>query len=190
MNSKTFVYAGFCAWYLTFLVGFFVLAPSTDDGYYVIASLGVAINDSPGFWIGDTFSPALFLPTAFTYFYGLLLKLTMILNFNFGPFGFRFYQFIFVLLLPVSGVLMLRRLCPGDYGFRLLLFLVFLSLTYFVQSAATVRPEVLGAVLFLCFLSLSEKSSERRAFPAFLLALCGTVHPNFTLLAVAIFALG
>ncbi len=85
---------------------------------------------------------------------------------------------------------MLRRLCPGDYGFRLLLFLVFLSLTYFVQSAATVRPEVLGAVLFLCFLSLSEKSSERRAFPAFLLALCGTVHPNFTLLAVAIFGAG
>ena len=190
MNSKTFILAGYCAWYLTFLVGFFILAPSTDDGYYLIASLGTALTGSTGFWIGDTFSPALFLPTAFTYFYGLLLKLTMILNLDFGPFGFRFYQFIFVLLIPLSGSLMLRRFYPGEHGFRLLLLIMFLSLTYFVQSAATVRPEVLGAVLFFCFLSLSQINSERRALPAFLLALCGVVHPNFTLLALAIFGAG
>ena len=154
MNSKTFIFAGYGAWCLTFLVGFFILAPSTDDGYYLIASLGAALTGSPGFWIGDKFFPALFLPTAFTYFYGLLLKLTMILNLDFGPFGFRFYQFIFVLLIPLSGSLMLRRFYPGEHRFRSLLLLVFLSLTYFVQSAATVRPEVLGAVLFFCFLSL------------------------------------
>ena len=185
-----FIVAGYGAWYSTFLLGFFILAPSTDDGYYVIASLGTALTGNPGFWIGDSFAPAFFLPTAFTYFYGFLLKLTMIFDFNFGPFGFRFYQLLFLFLLPVSSTLMLRRLFPDDHGIRLLLLLIFLSLTYFVQSAATVRPEVLGAVLFLCFLSLREKNVTHGALPALLLALCGTVHPNFTLLAVVVFGFG
>ena len=185
-----FIIAGYGAWYSTFLLGFFSLAPSTDDGYYVIASLGTALTGNPGFWIGDSFAPAFFLPTAFTYFYGFLLKLTMIFDFNFGPFGFRFYQLLFLFLLPVSSTLMLRRLFPDDHGIRLLLLLIFLSLTYFVQSAATVRPEVLGAVLFLCFLSLREKNVTHGALPALLLALCGTVHPNFTLLAVVVFCFG
>ena len=88
---------GYGAWYLTFLVGFFILAPSTDDGYYIIASLGTALEGTPGFWIGDDFTPGFFLPTAFTYFYGLLLKFTMTFGFNFGPFGFRLYHFLFVL---------------------------------------------------------------------------------------------
>ena len=185
-----FIIAGYGAWYSTFLLGFFILAPSTDDGYYVIASLGTALTGNPGFWIGDSFAPAFFLPTAFTYFYGFLLKLTMTFDFNFGPFGFRFYQLLFLFLLPVSSTLMLRRLFPDDHGIRLLLLLIFLSLTYFVQSAATVRPEVLGAVLFLCFLSLREKNVTHGALPALLLALCGTVHPNFTLLAVVVFGFG
>ena len=185
-----FIIAGYGAWYSTFLLGFFILAPSTDDGYYVIASLGTALTGNPGFWIGDSFAPAFFLPTAFTYFYGFLLKLTMIFDFNFGPFGFRFYQLLFLFLLPVSSTLMLRRLFPDDHGIRLLLLLIFLSLTYFVQSAVTVRPEVLGAVLFLCFLSLREKNVTHGALPALLLALCGTVHPNFTLLAVVVFGFG
>ena len=185
-----FIIAGYGAWYSTFLLGFFILAPSTDDGYYVIASLGTALTGNPGFWIGDSFAPTFFLPTAFTYFYGFLLKLTMIFDFNFGPFGFRFYQLLFLFLLPVSSTLMLRRLFPDDHGIRLLLLLIFLSLTYFVQSAATVRPEVLGAVLFLCFLSLREKNVTHGALPALLLALCGSVHPNFTLLAVVVFGFG
>ena len=69
MNSKLFIVAGLGPWYLTFLLGFFTLAPSTDDGYYIIASLGTAFTGNPGFWIGDDFAPVFFLPTAFTYFY-------------------------------------------------------------------------------------------------------------------------
>ena len=86
-NSKLFVVAGLAAWFLTFLLGFFILAPSTDDGYYVIASMGTALNGNPGFWIGNEFAPSFFLPTAFPFLYGILLKLTMILGFDFGPFG-------------------------------------------------------------------------------------------------------
>lgn len=190
MNSKLFVVAGIGAWYLTFLLGFFILAPSTDDGYYIIASLGTALTGSPGFWIGDDFAPVFFLPIAFTYFYGLLLKLTMVLGFDFGPFGFRFYQFLFILLLPVLSAVMLRRLFPRDYGIRLLVLLVFLSLTYFVQSAATVRPEVLGAVLFISFLTLRGNKFLRGTLPIFFLALSGTVHPIFSLLAVVVFGVG
>jgi len=188
VNSKLFIIAGCGAWYLTFLLGFFILAPSTDDGYYTITSLGTALRGNPGFWIGDEFSPAFFLPSAFTYFYGLLLKLTMTLGFDFGPFGFRFYQFLFVFLLPVLIALILRRLNPGDYGIRLLLLLTCLSLTHFVQSAATVRPEVLGVLLFIGFLLLRGKSFNRETSSAFVLALSGIVHPVFTLLSGVVFA--
>ena len=66
MNSRLFIVAGYGAWYLTFLLGFFLLAPSTDDGYYVIAAMGTALKGSPGFWIGDEFSHVFFLPTGFT----------------------------------------------------------------------------------------------------------------------------
>lgn len=190
MNSRLFIVAGYGAWYLTFLLGFFLLAPSTDDGYYVIAAMGTALKGSPGFWIGDEFSHVFFLPTGFTYVYGLLLKLTMSLGMDFGAFGFRFYQFVFVLLLPVISTWMLRRLFPSDYAFRLLLLLVGLSITHFVQSAATVRPEVLGAVLFTVFLALRGRSDIRGAVPVFVLALSGTLHPIFTLLAVVVFGVG
>lgn len=188
MNSKLFIIAGSVAWYLTFSLGFFILAPSTDDGYYTITSLGTALTGTPGFWIGDEFAPAFFLPTVFTYFYGLLLKLTMILGFNFGPFGFRFYQFLFLFILPILIALMLRRLNPSDYGIRLLLLLTCLSLTYFVQSAATVRPEVLGFLLFIGFLFLRGKQSKRETSSALVLALSGIVHPVFTFLAGVVFA--
>ena len=187
MNSRLFIVAGYGAWYLTFVLGFFILAPSTDDGYYVIAAMGTALTGSPGFWIGDEFSHVFFLPTAFTYVYGLLLKLTMSLGMDFGAFGFRFYQFVFVLLLPVFSTWMLRRLFPSDYAFRLLLLLVGFSITHFVQSAATVRPEVLGAVLFVAFLALWGRSGARGTVPVFVLALSGTVHPIFTLLAGVVF---
>lgn len=190
MNSKIFIFAGYGAWFLTFLLGFFILAPSDDDGYYVIAALGTALNGIPGFWIGDEFSPAFFLPTAFTFFYGILLKLTMVLGLDFGALGFRFYQFIFILLLPAASALMLRRLFPGDHGIRLLLFLTILSLTYFVQSAPTVRPEVLGAVLFVVFLAMRGEKIAPGSLPTFLLALVGIVHPIFTLLAIAVFGVG
>ena len=175
-------------WYLTFLVGFSVLAPSTDDGYYVIASLGTALTGRPGFWIGDEFAPVFFLPVAFTYFYGVLLKLTMITGLDFGPLGFRFYQFLIIFLLPVASLMMFRRLLPGSHSIRFLLFTVLLSITYFVQSAPTVRPEVLGALLFIAFLSLIKKDSTFKSVPILVLALSGTVHPNFTLLAGAVFA--
>lgn len=187
MNSKIFVAAGFSAWFLTFLIGYLILAPSTDDGYYIIASMGTALTGSPGFWIGDQFSPSFFLPTAFTYFYGALLKLTMILGMDFGPLGFRFYHFVIILSLPVSGWIALRRILPGDYGIRLLVLLTLLSVTYFFQSAPTVRPEVFGAVLFLVFISLRRSNQLRGALPIFVLAVCGTMHPAFTLLAVAVF---
>ena len=189
-NSKLFVVAGLAAWFLTFLLGFLILAPSTDDGYYVIASMGTALNGNPGFWIGNEFAPSFFLPTAFPFLYGILLKLTMILGFDFGPFGFRFYQFLFILLLPVGSGLMLRRLFPGDHAIRLLVFLTLLSVTYFVQSAASVRPEVLGALLFITFLALHETRVQRFELPTFVLAVGGTVHPVFTLLAFAVFGVG
>jgi len=194
VNSRLFIIAGYGAWYLTFVLGFFILAPSTDDGYYVIAAMGTVLEGSPGFWIGDEFSPVFFLPTAFTYVYGLLLKLTMSLGMDFGAFGFRFYQFVFVLLLPVISTWMLRRLFPSEYAFRLLLLLVGLSITHFVQSAATVRPEVLGAVLFTVFLALRGsnglRGSARLFVPVFVLALGGVLHPIFTLLAVVVFGVG
>ncbi len=78
VNSKLFIIAGFGAWYVTFLLGFFILAPSSDDSVYIIASLGTALTGSPGFWFGDEFAPSFFLPTTFTFFYGVLLKLTII----------------------------------------------------------------------------------------------------------------
>jgi len=187
VNSRLFIIAGYGAWYLTFVLGFFILAPSTDDGYYVIAAMGTALKGSPGFWIGDEFSHVFFLPTAFTYVYGLLLKLTMSLGMDFGAFGFRFYQFVFVLLLPLVSTWMLRRLFPSDYAFRLLLLLVGLSITHFVQSAASVRPEVLGAVLFIVFLALRDRDGLRGSVSVFVLALSGTVHPIFTLLAGVVF---
>ena len=187
MNSKLFIIAGCGAWYLTFLLGFFILAPSTDDSYYTITSLGTALTGNPGLWIGDEFAPAFFLPSAFTYFHGLLFKLTMILGFNFGPFGFRFYQFLFIFLLPVLIALMLRRTNPSDYAIRLLLLLTCLSLTHFVQSAATVRPEVLGVLLFIGFLLLRGEQFKRETSSAFVLALSGIVHPVFTLLSGAVF---
>ena len=187
MNSKVFIVVGYGAWYLTFLLGFFILAPSTDDGYYTIASLGGALKGTPGFWIGDDFTSGFFLPTAFTYFYGLLLKSTMMLGFDFGPFGFRFYHFLFVLLLPILSTLMLRRYYPDEYRIRLLLFLTCLSLTHFVHSAATVRPEVLGVVLFTGFLCLRIKQVIAGPISAFVLALSGILHPVFTLLAVVVF---
>ena len=187
MNSKLFIIAGFGAWYLTFMLGFFILAPSTDDGYYVITSLGAAFKGNPGFWIGDDFAPAFFLPTAFTYFQGLLFKLTMALGFDFGPLGFRFYQFIFLFLLPILFILMLRRLYPMDYGIRFLILLTCLSLTHFVQSAATVRPEVLGTLLFIGSILLKGKQSALGPISAFVLALSGMVHPVFTFLVGVIF---
>jgi len=190
MNSKLFIASGYAAWYFTFILGFFILAPSTDDGYYTIASLGTALKGSPGFWIGDSFSHVFFLPTAFNFIYGYLLKLTMISGFDFGAFGFRFYQFLFILLLPVVLTVMLRKLYPRDHGVRFLLFISLLSLTHFVQSASTVRPEVLGALLFLVFLSTRKQSPEAGLLPSFVLALCGTVHPIFTLLAFAVFGTG
>ena len=190
MNSKLFLIAGYGAWYLTFVLGFFLLAPSTDDGYYVIASMGTALNGSPGFWIGDHFVNVFFLPTAFTFFYGLLLKMTIVLGTDFGPLGFRIYQFLFIFLLPLASTLALKRLFPRDYGIRLLLFLTLISLTYFVQSAPAVRPEVLGALLFLLFLSIHKNKIAGGAFPAFILALSGTTHPVFTLLALAVFGVG
>lgn len=188
MYSKIFITAGILAWFLTFLVGFFILAPSTDDGYYVIAALGTAIKGSPGFWIGNEFAPSFFLPTAFTYIYGVLLKLTMVLGFDFGPFGFRVYQFLFILMLPVVSAWMLRRLFPGDHAIRLLMLLSLLSVTYFVQSAATVRPEVLGILLFVGYLALRKSNSPRLDYATFLLALSGTMHPIFMLLAFTVFA--
>ena len=187
MNSKLFVVAGTAVWFLTFLLGYFLLAPSTDDGYYVIAAMGTALTGSPGFWIGDEFSPSFFLPTVFTYFYGALLKLTMILGMEFGPLGFRFYHFVIIFLLPVSAWVALRRLFPRDYGIRLLFLLTFLLVTYFAQSAPTVRPEVTGAVLFLVFISLRKMQFARGMVPIFVLAVCGTIHPMFTLLAIGVF---
>jgi hypothetical protein len=187
VNSKLFIVAGLGPWYLTFLVGFFTLAPSTDDGYYIIASLGTAFTGNPGFWIGDDFAPVFFLPTAFTYFYGLLLKLTMVLGFEFGPFGFRFFQLLFIFLLPMSIFLMLRRLYPVDHGIRFLILLVCLSFTHFVQSAITVRPEVFGALLFTASLLLKGKQSNWAPFSAFVLALSGMVHPVFTFLVAIVF---
>lgn len=182
--------AGYGAWYLTWSLGFFILAPSTDDGYYIIAALGTVLNGVPSFWIGDEFSPTFFLPTAFTFFYGMLLKLTIALSLDFGALGFRFYQFIFLFLLPPASALMLRRLFPIDHGIRLLLFLTILSITYFHQSAPTVRPEVLGALLFVAFLTARGKKIAPRSLPTFLLALVGVVHPTFTLLAITLFGVG
>jgi len=128
-----------------------------------------------------------FLPTAFTFFYGFLLKTQMVLGIDFGPLGFRFYQFLFVLLVPVVSTFALRRMFPADHGARFLLLLVILSVTHFAQTAATVRPEVLGTVIFVLFLGLRERKSIRGYIPPFVLALSGIVHPIFTLLAVAVF---
>ena len=187
MNSKLFIIAVHGAWYLTFLLGFFILAPSTDDGYYIISSLGTTLTGSPGFWIGDEFAPSFFLPTVFPFIYGTLLKLTMILGLDFGAFGFRVYQFIFILLIPVLSWITLRRIFPGDYGIRLLLLITLLSVTYFIQSVAVVRPEALGVVLFIVFLALRETKFSSGVLPAFVLALCGTMHPIFMLLAITLF---
>jgi len=190
VKAKHYIIAGSLSWLLTFVVGFFILAPSTDDGYYVIASLGTALKGSPGFWIGDEFSPSFFLPTAFTFVYGILLKLTMILGLDFGPFGFRVYQFLFILLLPLFGLIALRQLFPRDYGLRFLAFIALLSATYFVQTAPIVRPEVLGSVLFIVHFTLRGKKLGRLDTATFVLALSGTMHPLFMILAFTVFSVG
>ena len=190
MNSKIFIVVGIGAWYLTSVLSFFILAPSNDDGLYITSAMGTAITGRPGFWVGDEFAPSFFLPTAFTYCYGLLLKLTMLSGFDFGALGFRLYQFLFILIVPILSLLMLRRLRNRDYGIRFLILITFLSVSYFVQSAASVRPEVLGTVLFILFLVLRAKRSKTEVIPTFILGLCGTMHPIFTLLALTIFAVG
>ncbi|MEC9293750.1 MAG: hypothetical protein VYC65_05610, partial [Chloroflexota bacterium] len=190
MNSKIFIIVGIGAWYLTSVLSFFILAPSNDDGLYITSAMGTALTGRPGFWVGDEFAPSFFLPTAFAYCYGLLLKLTMLSGFDFGALGFRFYQFLFILLVPILSLLMLRRLFKEDYGIRFLAFITFLSVSYFVQSAASVRPEVLGTVLFISFLLLREKRSKTEVIPTFILGLCGTMHPIFTFLALTIFGVG
>lgn len=184
-----FVLAASLTWLLTFIVGFFILAPSTDDGYYIIASLGTAIKGSPGFWIGNEFMPSFFLPTAFTYVYGLLLKLTMVLGLDFGPFGFRVYQFLIILTLPLISFRALRSMFTNDHSVRFLLLLTLLSLTYFLQSAPIVRPEVLGAVLFTSFLGLRGKKIGRFDVSILILSLSGLMHPVYTLLAFAVFGI-
>lgn len=64
----------------------------------------------------------------------------MILGFEFGALGFRVYQFLFILSLPILSFIALRRGFPKDYSMRFLLFITLLSLTYFAQSAPAVRP--------------------------------------------------
>ena len=190
MKTKLYIAAGSFGWLLTFIVGFFILAPATDDGYYVIASLGTALQGSPGFWIGDEFAPSFFLPTGFTFVYGVLLKLTMVLGLDFGPFGFRVYQFLFILALPLFVLVALRQIFPRDYAFRFLVFIALLSVTYFVQTASTVRPEVLGSVLFIGYFTLRGKNLGRFDISTFVLALAGTMHPLFMLLAFTVLGVG
>lgn len=187
VKTKYYIIAGSLSWLFTFVVGFFILAPSTDDGYYVIASLGTALKGIPGFWIGDEFAPSFFLPTAFTFVYGVLLKLTMILGLGFGPFGFRVYQFLFIIALPLFGLIALRQFFPRDYALRFLAFITLLSVTYFVQTAPVVRPEVLGSVLFIVHFTLRGKNLGRFNTATFVLALSGTMHPLFMILAFTVF---
>jgi len=120
LKTKFYIAVGSFGWLLTFVIGFFILAPSTDDGYYVIASLGTALKGSPGFWIGDEFAASFFLPTGFTFVYGVVLKLTMVMGLDFGPFGFRVYQFLFILALPLFVLIALRQIFPRDYALRFL----------------------------------------------------------------------
>jgi len=187
IHENVFIIAGSVAWVLTFSVGFIILAPQTDDGYYTISAMGTAINGSPGFWIGDDFAPTFFLPTAFTYLYGLLLKLTMISGLEFGAFGFRVYQFLFIFLVPVVSFLALRRIFQRDYGIRFFILITGLLVTHFTKSAPTVRPEIIATVLFILFLSLRQGKFAHSALPAFVLALSGTMHPNFMILAITVF---
>ena len=195
LSSKIVYRFAIFGWIIQGLYAIFFMAPSTDDGSYLIQSLSTFNHWVPGTWIGNHFHPVFFDMPTFPFLNGLFFKLLNLIGITPGIYTFRIFTLACLATLLILSIKFITKLTEKSLQNVYLvknIFLISLAITPFALACWSVRPEILGLTTLLAALLFFLKASEKEkliywGFCGLFLGISAMVHP---IMAIIAFVLG
>ena len=161
-------------------------------------ALSVINNGIPGILINNEIIPTFFIFPTQPFINGIFLKIIGLIGFELNEYNYRLLNIIlFVALILVTSNLINYLLKKNKLKYLLnSTFLILISLTPFANNFYVNRPEIIGLLLIITtiyFISsaIRKKGNGNLVYikVGTLLGITSTIHPNFSILSISIFAI-
>tara|TARA_B100002051_G_C16734813_1_gene640561 strand:- start:1258 stop:2865 length:1608 start_codon:yes stop_codon:yes gene_type:complete len=184
------------SWFISIVIGLFVLFPNSDDIFYVLPALNFSEYQVLGIFFGDNFTWKIFfnLPT-FSFFQGLIFFLYKAINLPIDFYSYRLSNGIIVLLLIFLFSYYLFYINKKNHKENNLIvpviFIGSLGLIPFAQAWIIFRPEPMGLLFIILGLWFYEFNVFKNKFfnvifGSLFVGLAPALHPVFALISFSI----
>ena len=197
-NSKRSVKILLFFWIISAIYCYFFLPPKNDDGIYMSIALSVINNGVPGILINNEIIPTFFIFPTQPFLNGIFLKIIGLIGFDLNEYNYRLLNIILFVTLIIITSNLINYLLKKNKLRHLLnsTFLILISLTPFANNFYVNRPEIIGLLLIITtiyFISsaIRKKGNGNLVYikVGALLGVTSTIHPNFSILSISIFAI-